>query len=334
MAFAAIQGQEAALTFLRRALERGRIPGAFLFLGPHHVGKRGAALALAKALNCEQPPDGPPDACDACPSCRKIDAAVHPDVVTVEPDGQFIKIDQVREVTDLLALNPALARRRVVVLAEAERMNPQAANAFLKTLEEPPADTLIVLCADAGARLPPTIVSRCVPVRFGPLPEPVLRALFSAAGKGAAPAGATLDFAVRFAQGRARPELREKFTAWLALRDDMLHLLGQGGGPGSLGDRPGKWAASGDWAFVLEWLETALRDLAWLAAGGGAGRLINVDRADALAALSAGLAPRAPERGLKAVLATRAALQLNANKTLALETLWTQMHQLCRRTAA
>ncbi|MCH7479331.1 MAG: DNA polymerase III subunit delta' [SAR324 cluster bacterium] len=168
MTFDDIQGQERVIATLRRMIAGGRIPSALLFAGPHNVGKRSTALALAKALNC---PEGQGEACGQCPTCRKIGQGVHPDVLLVEPEGQFIRIDQVREVVGSLALNPFEAKKRVVVVAEAERMNPQAAHAFLKTLEEPPADTLIVLCATGAAQLLETIVSRCLPIRFAPLPE-------------------------------------------------------------------------------------------------------------------------------------------------------------------
>ncbi len=87
MSFSSVHGQAEALAFLQEAMRRGRIPSAYLFLGPHHVGKRTAALTLAKALNCAVAQD---DSCDRCPSCRKIDEDVHPDVETVRPDGQFI----------------------------------------------------------------------------------------------------------------------------------------------------------------------------------------------------------------------------------------------------
>jgi DNA polymerase-3 subunit delta' len=330
VAFKDVRGQDNALNFLRRIVEHDRLPSAFLFLGPHHVGKRTAALTLAKAINCEHPPAGEVDSCDRCPSCRKVDADVHPDIVTIAPDGQFIKIDQVRGIGDQLGLNPLLARRRVMVVTEAERMNPQSANAFLKTLEEPPADTLIVLCAEDTAHLLPTIVSRCVPVRFRPLAEAVLRELLAAQGGTGTPlAPEATEFAVRFSQGRMRPEFREKMDAWLAIREEMLQAfkfpaaaLATG-----LGDKLGRWSQSGDWSFLLEWLETWFRDVALLGAEADPERLINVDRQGDLRALATRLDPEAAARCHQAVLSTRDAVQFNANKPLALEALWLQLQQ-------
>jgi DNA polymerase-3 subunit delta' len=317
---------------------RQRVPGALLFLGPGHVGKRTAALALAQVLNCERPlgPEhGGPDACGTCPSCRKIEAGAHPDVETVAPDGQFLKIDQIRAVTDRLGLNPLLARRRVIVLSQAERMNVQAANAFLKTLEEPPADTTLVLCATEAAALPETIVSRCMAVRFVPLADAVLVDLLrepreleparrgKSKGDGAALDGPVLGFAVRFAHGSLRPELKDQAAAWYALRDELVAALGELPAGGDLaGDRLTRFSAKEDAPFVLEWLETWWRDVAVLAAGGSPERLINGDRKDVLGAWPARMGAREALECHRRVLAVRGALQFNVNAALALEGLW------------
>ena len=322
MPFSAIRGQAPALAFLQGALRRGRTPSAYLFLGPHHVGKRTAALALAQALNCgDAAARAAADACGLCPPCRKIAAAVHPDVDTVRPDGQFIKIDQVREVSERLVLLPFEARKRVVIVAQAERMNPQAANAFLKTLEEPPQDTLIVLCADDARRLPETIVSRCVPVRFRLLDAATARALLAAGG---ALEGEALDFALRFAQGRLRPELMGKAGHWMKLREDALHGLTGLQRPifAQLSETIARWAAGEDWRFVLEWLESWFRDLALQAEGVPPAGLLNGDRPAELAQCAQWFTPARTQRAYRAVLDTRDALALNANKALALEALW------------
>lgn len=333
MGFEAVLGQDAAIRFLRRVAAHGRLPGAFLFLGPHHVGKRMTALALAKAINCETPPPagaGGVDSCDRCPSCRKVDADLHPDIITIAPDGQFIKIDQIRAVGDQLALNPLLARRRVVIVAEAERMNPQAANAFLKTLEEPPADTLLVLCAEDAAQLPPTIVSRCVAVRFHPLAAEVLRRLLAVQEAANVPLepGAE-EFAVRFSQGRMLPDLRAKLAGWLAIRDDLLRAFRfpETALAAGLGENLARWSQSGEWSFVLEWLETWFRDVALTGAGAGAACLINVDCQDDLRAAANHLDVEAAAQCHRAVLAARDAIELNANKPLALEALWLQFRR-------
>lgn len=319
MRFADIQGQQHALAMLRQAMRSQRIPSAFLFLGQHHVGKRSTALALAAALNCPQAVEE--DACGHCPTCRKIAEDVHPDVVTVRADGQFIRINQVRGIESLLALNPVEARRRVVIVAQAERMNMESANAFLKTLEEPPADTLIVLCAQQARLLPETIISRCVPLRFAPLTAEVLAPLLQ---HSAALPPPVLDFAVRYAQGSLRPELAARAETWMALREELLALLAElPRAPLSLwSERAAKWSTGADWAFVVEWLETWCRDLALLEAGGDAALLVNVSAEKPLRAALAQAQPQGATRCHQALMEMRSALKLNVNKVLAMEALW------------
>ncbi len=158
-----IFGQDRAVAVLRGMLERGEIPHALLFTGPRGVGKRTTALLFSAALLC---PSGIPD---ACPSCLKVARGTHPDLHLVEPEGAQILIEQVRDLERELSLKPQEARRKVAVIDEAASMNESAANAFLKTLEEPPPGTCIILVTAAAEGLLPTIASRCQEVRFSPL---------------------------------------------------------------------------------------------------------------------------------------------------------------------
>ena len=309
---------------LRRMIAGGRIPSALLFAGPHNVGKRSTALALAKALNC---PEGQGEACGQCPTCRKIGQGVHPDVLLVEPEGQFIRIDQVREVVGSLALNPFEAKKRVVVVAEAARMNPQAAHAFLKTLEEPPADTLIVLCAAGAAQLLETIVSRCLAIRFAPLPEETVARML---GETSGLEGEALDFAVRFSQGRLRPELRDKARDWIMIREELMEAL-ERFDPTALPDLSEKfarWSGSEDWRFVLEGLESIFRDLAVLNSDDRATELINRDRRATLARLAERFTPRQADGCYRRVLETWEGILLNVNKALALDALWLDFREI------
>jgi DNA polymerase-3 subunit delta' len=317
MPFDAVRGQERAIGHLRAMLGHGRVPSALLFLGPHGVGKRTAALELAKALNCASRSG---DGCGACPSCRKIAEGVHPDVSVVRPDGQFIKIDQVREVADNLALIPLEARKRVVVVCRAERFNPPSANAFLKTLEEPPPDTLIVLTADHASALPETIVSRCMRLRFVPLDAATLRAILERDPELSAEERA---FALRHSQGRLRPELREGAGRLMLLRDGVLGLLERldRAGFDEIVEQTGRWTGAEDWPFALECMEAWFHDLALAAAGCAGEALIHADRAEAVARWSRGVTARQAEACLREVLALKDRMTLNVNKGLALEAL-------------
>ena len=162
-----VVGQDRVIALLRRAIERGRVPHAYLFSGPPGAGLVDTALALAAAINCRaQPGEG----CGACDACEKIAGGIHPDVVTLVREGaaQIVPIENVRnQVLARMGIPPHEGLVRVFIIEEASAMQPAAANALLKTLEEPPRRTLFVLCTSAPEQLLPTIRSRCQRVRFG-----------------------------------------------------------------------------------------------------------------------------------------------------------------------
>ncbi len=174
MSFSKIIGQGQAIMLLRRAIETGRLPHALLFIGPKGVGRFSTAITLAKALNCLEGMKG--DCCDRCVACIKITKAIHPDVHLVCPEGATLKIDQIRNLAQEATLRPYEGRRKVFILDQAETMTEQAQNALLKTLEEPPGVTLLVLIAPEASALLPPIASRCSQIRFVPLPESAIAA--------------------------------------------------------------------------------------------------------------------------------------------------------------
>ena len=156
------------MELLTRAIARGTLPPSLVFAGPMGVGKRTAAVALAQALNCERPAGQ--DACGTCAACLRIARGVFADVLMIEPgDTGAIKVDQVREAIDRAAYRPFEGRRRVVIIDEADALLPEAQNALLKTLEEPPSASMFVLVTARPDVLLPTVRSRCQRLRFGPL---------------------------------------------------------------------------------------------------------------------------------------------------------------------
>ncbi|HHL40883.1 MAG TPA: DNA polymerase III subunit delta' [Deltaproteobacteria bacterium] len=169
--FDVIKGHDREMGLLRRAVAGGRVASAYLFSGPEGVGKRLAALAFAQALNCPHAMDGGP--CGRCPSCDAFDGGTPVNLVETAPEKGVLKIDRVRAVAEGLKYR-AEAGRTVAIVDGAEKMTAEAANAFLKTLEEPPAGSVIVLVAAHGAHMLPTVLSRCQRVNFGPLPVEVL----------------------------------------------------------------------------------------------------------------------------------------------------------------
>ena len=167
--FETIIGQRLPVRILQTLLRSAVIPHALLFTGISGVGKRSAARIVAMALNCRQrrsPGDAP---CGKCPSCRQIQSDKHPDIPLLEPQANLLRIDRIRALLATLAMKPFSARHRVVIIAEAHCMNPEAANALLKMLEEPPDHTMLILTASQKSDLLPTIVSRCRHIRFNPL---------------------------------------------------------------------------------------------------------------------------------------------------------------------
>ncbi len=167
MPFASLTGNERIKTLLKRAVSDGRIGQGIIMAGPQGVGKRRFALALAQALNCERPVEG--DACGECVPCRRVASGEHTDVETISPDGQFIKIDQMRDMARQAQYRPYESRRRVYIIDDADRLREQAANSILKTLEEPPETTMLVLVTSKPYMLLETIRSRCQMLSFAPL---------------------------------------------------------------------------------------------------------------------------------------------------------------------
>lgn len=147
---------------LMRSAQAGRIVHALLFSGPRGTGKKTMAEIFARAVLCE----GEKAPCDLCPSCKKCLNGSHPDVHFVAPEKNTIKVDQIRELTEQLSLASYEGGKKIAVIERADSMNESAQNALLKTLENPTGDTLFFLLTDAPGVLLPTIVSRCLQVRF------------------------------------------------------------------------------------------------------------------------------------------------------------------------
>jgi DNA polymerase-3 subunit delta' len=165
--FSQIIGQEKAIRFLKKAIARGKIPHAFLFTGIQGIGKTTTAIAFTQAINCLEPMEG--EGCGRCIMCRRLISGNFPDLIIIEPDGQNIKIEQIRELNRRLNYRPVAGSYRVTIIKQAEEMNEEAANSFLKTLEEPPLGNILILETIEARDLLSTIVSRCQKIPFQPI---------------------------------------------------------------------------------------------------------------------------------------------------------------------
>lgn len=179
MAFKDFPEQKQGVGLLQRSLERGRLAHAYLFTGHELSELQAIAETLARTLNCQQPVRGKNgvaiDSCDKCVNCRKIANGNHADVHWVRPESKsrIISVEQMRELMQVMNLKPTEAEYKVAVIVAADRLNVQAANAFLKTLEEPPARSVLILLSTEPQRLLETIISRCLRLSFagdGPRP--------------------------------------------------------------------------------------------------------------------------------------------------------------------
>ncbi|MDA3898273.1 MAG: DNA polymerase III subunit delta' [Desulfobacteraceae bacterium] len=182
--FASSGDQKRPVRLLTAALSSGNLPHALLFTGIEGIGKKTTAMAFAMACNCFNLHEGyqtkQPDAeitepthiepCGQCRSCKKIISGNHPDIILLQPSGAMIKVDQIRALCSKLVLKPYEASKRFVIITDAQKLNLEAGNTLLKTLEEPPEHTVFILTALQAADILPTIVSRCQQIRFNPIP--------------------------------------------------------------------------------------------------------------------------------------------------------------------
>jgi DNA polymerase-3 subunit delta' len=307
-----VLGHSRLIALLKRSVAGASLPPSLLFAGPAGVGKRKTAIGLAQALNCLSPRDG--DACGACTACSRIARGVHPDVAVLEPeDSGAIKIDAVRDLVERAAYRPFEGRRRVVIVDGADALVPQAQNALLKTLEEPPPSSVFILVTARPDVLLPTVRSRCPQLRFRPLSPHDIAAALIARGVGesearavAAAANGSLGEALE-AAGQDLVDAREVAQRVLmragaerdpARRIELAKELLARTGSGGAADRE-------QLSSYLRAMAALLRDAEILSTGADAAALANADARPALARLASAYQR---DRGVRAFEAVDQAL--------------------------
>ena len=325
-AWRTVVGHNWALDLLRGAILHDRVGHAYLFTGPEHIGKTTLARNFAMALNC-QAEDKAARPCGQCRPCRLIAEDRHPDVRLVQPEvsgrgKRTLMIDEIRQLQRDLNLAAYEARHKIAILPHFDAATQGAANAFLKTLEEPPGNVVLLLTATEADALLPTISSRCRIVALRPLSVAQISAALTTfwqmpeadALQLAHLADGRIGWAIRAAQD---DELLQERQQHLSLLDEALPAR-----------RVGRFALAEDLAKDAELLPDILRtwltwwrDLLLLSWSDGHGTLVNVDRRDSLVALSRTWQPEAILGALHKTKEAIWQLRHNANTRLVVENL-------------
>ncbi len=317
MTFAQVIGHDRQKDVLRRALTSGRLAHAYLFEGPEGIGKRLMALALARAVFCLRA-----SGCGECSACRKVDHHNHPDLHLLEPDGTFIKIEQVRAVQRELSFRPLEGSKKICLIDGAERMNPSAGNALLKTLEEPSPDTLIILLSARAEGVLPTIRSRCQRLAFARIPRETIKAiLVERMGIGETEG----HILAALSEGSFLKALGKDRDLYLERRREILKAL-SALSPGSVIPL---FELAHDLATrekdrlpeIIEILQAFYRDLLLHRNGFPESEFVNIDLVDKIRRVGQRESIRSLQSKLDALAAGRRQLERNANRELLMDVL-------------
>jgi len=312
-----VAGHEWAVELLERSRANGRVAHAYLLIGLPQIGKTTLALNFAQALHCL----GEDKPCGQCRSCLKIAHGNHPDVRVIEAVNGTIKIDQIRSMQREVALSPHEGRWKVYVIRQMERATTEAANCLLKTLEEPPAQVILMLTASDIDQLLPTIISRCQVLNLRPpsvlLVQKVLEGRWGVdperAKLLARLSGGRLGWAVRASKGEAILRKRERRL------DEMMELMGQGRVERLRYAQKLSQSPDGLREVLDLWL-IWWRDLL-LIKGGSSTEITNIDREATLRSQAQGYNLTQMRDFIEALRAAVWQLEHNANTRLALEVL-------------
>ncbi len=234
MSWQGILGHDDVVEQFRRALQRGRLASTFLFVGPEGIGKRTFAIKLAQSLSCQTRSEESLDPCGTCPSCQQVLAGTHPDieVVAKPPEKSFIPLDlfigdrehRMREgLCHRIALKPFMGGRRIAVIDDADYLNAEGANCLLKTLEEPPPRSVLILIGTTPAKQLPTIRSRSQVIRFRPLSAEQVAEILTV--QGLVKDRAEAERLASHSDGSVQRALQQADADFWSFRDELLQRL-------------------------------------------------------------------------------------------------------------
>jgi len=338
LSFASLKGQCSAIGYLKASLESGRVSHAYIFSGPDGVGKRIAALNFAKTLNCDNVKSGEP--CDQCPSCKKIDSSKHPDICVLSPKeegdaiktlrhaqglyperSRGIKIGHMRAIIKDIYLKPFEAKKKVYIIEAAQELKHEAANALLKTLEEPPTDSIIILLTENIKALFHTIVSRSQVVRFFPLKlkeaQDILLKEYSFSEDDA-------HILSHLSVGRLGLALKFKEDGVLTKRDLLINRISSG----LKDDFDFDDISKDDVRMYLDMMLAWYRDILNLKAGAEDYMLVNVDKKDIISNKAKTLSYHYLEEIISNIISTATYIDTNANQKLAMSVLGMNIKQV------
>ncbi len=316
MTFAQVLGHDRQKDILRRALDSGRLAHAYLFEGPDGVGKRLMALAVARAVVCAEG-----KGCGDCAACRKIDHNNHPDLHIVEADGASIKIEQIRALQKEMSFRPLEAPKKICLIDGAEKMNPAAGNALLKTLEEPNGEALMILLTSQPEGVLSTIRSRCQRLPFTRLPrQTIQQVLLERLGVDETQG----HILAALSEGSFKKALGKDRDLYLEKRRELLKAL-TALSPGSilpLFDLAQELVEEKDrLGEILEIFQAFYRDLLLVRHGRPDSELVNVDLREKVNRNAQRESVGSLLAKLDAISAARRHLDRNVNKQLAMEVL-------------
>lgn len=341
MSFKEIYGHKKQVHILAASVLRNRIPHGYLFYGMKGIGKSAVAKVFAKALNCEhqntsrrenysfQGGSDCFDSCDRCSSCLKTDRNNHPDIVTIKADGQFIRKQEIRDVQDQMKFAPLEGGMRIFIIVDADRMNSIAANALLKTLEEPSRSNLLILITSNPHKLPATILSRCQQVRFNPLHSETV-ASFLNARLSLPPERASI--VASSSGGSIGKALKISDESYIAVRDEILRIISADPGKDPLKFLSlihGFGQEREEMTDRINILLTGYRDALIYKETGDERHLINQDCADIIKSAALRLSGSDILNNIRTLYWAMSAIDLNANKQLTLEVMLFKLTRFC-----